>query len=244
MSDRQPLLTAEQCRGVAGMIDHALLDPTLGRSGLEAGCRLARDYAVASVCIVPWAVPLCAAILAGSDVRTSTTIGFPHGANATATKLAEARRALADGATELDMVVNLAWVLDGAWQAVGDEIGAIAAATHDGGGKLKVIFENACLDDAEKIRLCTICGEAGADWVKTSTGFGPGGATEADVVLMRRHARRRDPRPRRAVEVSRPGGRSLWRLTNRRHCRRGPPPGRASADRPPGELTVARRAWS
>ena len=93
MSDRQPLLTAEQCRGVAGMIDHALLDPTLGRSGLEAGCRLARDYAVASVCIVPWAVPLCAAILAGSDVRTSTTIGFPHGANATATKLAEVRRA-------------------------------------------------------------------------------------------------------------------------------------------------------
>jgi deoxyribose-phosphate aldolase len=179
MSDRQPLLTAEQCRGVAAMIDHALLDPTLGRSGLEAGCRLARDYAVASVCIVPWAVPLCAAILAGSEVRTSTTIGFPHGANATATKLAEVRRALADGATELDMVVNLAWVLDGAWQAVGDEIGAIAAATHDGGGKLKVIFENACLDDAEKIRLCTICGEAGADWVKTSTGFGPGGATEA-----------------------------------------------------------------
>lgn len=188
MSDRQPLLTAEQCRGVAGMIDHALLDPTLGRAGLEAGCRLARDYSVASVCIVPWAVPLCAAILAGSEVRTSTTIGFPHGANSTATKLAEARRALADGATELDMVVNLAWVLDGAWQAVGDEIGSIAAATHDGGGKLKVIFENACLDDAEKIRLCTICGEAGADWVKTSTGFGPGGATEADVVLMRLHA--------------------------------------------------------
>ena len=188
MSDRQPLLTAEQCRGVAGMIDHALLDPTLGRAGLEAGCRLAREYSVASVCIVPWAVPLCAAILAGSEVRTSTTIGFPHGANATATKLAEVRRALADGATELDMVVNLSWVLDGAWQAVGDEIGAIATATHAGGGKLKVIFENACLNDAQKIRLCEICGQAGADWVKTSTGFGPDGATEADIALMRRHA--------------------------------------------------------
>ena len=178
----------EECRAVAGMIDHALLDPTLGRADLEAGSRLARESSVASVCIVPWAVPLCAEILAGSGVRTSTTIGFPHGANATATKLAEARAALADGATELDMVVNLSWVLDGAWQAVGDEIGAIATATHDSGGKLKVIFENACLDDAQKIRLCEICGEAGADWVKTSTGFGPGGATEADIALMRRHA--------------------------------------------------------
>jgi deoxyribose-phosphate aldolase len=78
-------------------------------------------------------------------------------------------------------------VLDGAWKDVGDEIREIASATHDGGGKLKVIFENACLDDVAKIRLCTICGEAGADWVKTSTGFGPGGATEADVALMRRH---------------------------------------------------------
>lgn len=181
-------LTAEECRAVAGMIDHALLDPTLGRAGLEAGCRLARDYAVASVCIVPWAVALAARILAGSGVRASTTIGFPHGANATATKLAEARRALADGATELDMVVNLAWVLDDDWRAVGGEIASIAAATHDGGGRLKVIFENACLDDTRKIRLCAICGEAGADWVKTSTGFGPGGATEADVALMRRHA--------------------------------------------------------
>lgn len=188
MSDRQSSLTAAQCAEVAAMIDHALLDPTLGRADLEAGCRLARDYSVASVCIVPWAVSLCAGILAGSGVRTSTTIGFPHGANATATKLAEARLALADGATELDMVVNLSWVLDGAWQAVGTEISALAAATHDGGGKLKVIFENACLDDAAKIRLCTICGEAGADWVKTATGFGPGGATEADIVLMRRHA--------------------------------------------------------
>ncbi len=188
MSNRQSSLTAEECRGVAAMIDHALLDPTLGRADLEAGCRLARDYGVASVCIVPWAVSLAAQILAGSGVRASTTIGFPHGANATATKLAEARAALADGATELDMVVNLSWVLDGAWQAVGDEIGAIAVATHDGGGKLKVIFENACLDDAQKIRLCEICGEGGADWVKTSTGFGPGGATEADIALMRRHA--------------------------------------------------------
>ena len=188
MSDRPSALTSAQCAAVAAMIDHALLDPTLGRADLEAGCRLARDYSVASVCIVPWAVPLCAGILAGSAVRTSTTIGFPHGANATATKLAEARAALADGATELDMVVNLSWVLDGAWQAVGDEIGAIATATHAAGGKLKVIFENACLNDAQKIRLCEICGQAGADWVKTSTGFGPGGATEADIALMRRHA--------------------------------------------------------
>lgn len=179
-------LSPEECRAVIASIDHALLDPTLGITDLEAGCVLARDLGVASVCIVPWGVPIAAGILAGSGVRPSTVIGFPHGANTTAVKLAETERALADGAIELDVVVNLSWVLDGRFDAVRDEIVALTDATHSGGGLVKVIFENCFLDDAAKTRLCSLCTEAGADWVKTSTGFGPGGATEADVALMRR----------------------------------------------------------
>ena len=179
-------LSPEECRAAIASIDHALLDPTLGRADLEAGCVLARECGVASVCIVPWAVPIAAEILAGSTVRPSTTIGFPHGASATATKLAETARALADGAIELDVVVNLSWVLDGRWDDVRAELETLVEATHSGGGLLKVIFENCFLDDAAKRRLCAICTEVGADWVKTSTGFGPGGATEADVALMRR----------------------------------------------------------
>jgi len=184
VSDAAPLSPAE-CAAICGSIDHALLDPRLGTADLETGCRMARACVTASVCIVPWGVPIAARILAGSPVRPSTTIGFPHGANATAVKLAEAARALADGAVELDVVVNQSWVRDGAWSAVGDEIAALVDATHAGGGRLKVIFENCFLDDAAKRRLCGICTEAGADWVKTSTGFASGGATEADVALMR-----------------------------------------------------------
>lgn len=179
-------LPAEECRALVASIDHALLDPTLGVAALEAGCRMARECGVASVCIVPWAVPIAARILAGSGVRPSTVIGFPLGANATAVKVAEARRALDDGAVELDVVVNLSWVLDGRFDAVRDEIVALSDVTHSGGGRVKVIFENCFLDDDAKERLCAISSAAGADWVKTSTGFGPGGATEADVALMRR----------------------------------------------------------
>lgn len=185
MSAATPL-SVEECRAAVASIDHALLDPTLGRADLEAGCRMARDLGVASVCIVPWAVPIAAEILAGSAVRPSTVIGFPHGANTTSVKLAETERALADGAIELDFVVNLSWVLDGRFEEVRDEVVALTEATHSGGGLVKVIFENCFLGEAEKLRLCDICARAGADWVKTSTGFGPGGATEADVALMRR----------------------------------------------------------
>lgn len=182
----QATLSADECRAAIASIDHALLDPTLGAADLESGCRMARDLGVASVCIVPWAVPIAAEILAGSGVRPSTVIGFPHGANATSVKLAETARALVDGAIELDVVVNLSWVRDGRFDAVRDEIAALTDATHAGGGRVKVIFENCFLDDDAKRRLCAISSEAGADWVKTSTGFGAGGATEADVALMRR----------------------------------------------------------
>ncbi len=170
------------------MIDHSLLNPTLTEEDLEQGIRLALDYDVASVCILPYRLRRCAELLAGSAVKASTTIGFPHGGHTTAIKLAEARQALADGGEELDMVVNISAVLSGAWDYVREDLKAVIDATHEAGQKVKVIFENAYLKDEHKIRLCEICGELGADWVKTSTGYAPGGATDADLILMRKHS--------------------------------------------------------
>jgi deoxyribose-phosphate aldolase len=121
-------------------------------------------------------------------MKASTTIGFPHGAHTTAVKLAEAMRALADGGEELDIVVNISKVLSGDWGYVRDDIGPVIETAHEASQKVKVIFENCYLNDAQKIRLCEICGELGADWVKTSTGYGTGGATIEDLQLMRRHA--------------------------------------------------------
>jgi len=173
---------------IAKMIDHSLLNPTIAQDALEAGCRLALDYNTASVCIMPYYLKRCAEILRGSTVRPGTTIGFPHGGHATAVKVAEARQAIADGGEELDMVVNISQVLSGNWPYVRADLKAVIDATHQAGRKVKVIFENCYLTDAQKIRLCEICGEIGADWVKTSTGYGTGGATEADVRLMRKHS--------------------------------------------------------
>jgi deoxyribose-phosphate aldolase len=126
--------------------------------------------------------------LKGSTVKASTTIGFPHGGHATATKVAEARLALDDGGEELDMVVNIGKVIGGDWSYVRDDIGAVIEVTHARGQKVKVIFENCYLNDDQKIRLCESASELRADWVKTSTGYGTGGATIEDLVLMRRHA--------------------------------------------------------
>ena len=170
---------------IAGMIDHSLLNPTFTRDQLEAGCQLAVTYKVASVCIMPYYLKRCAAILAGSGVQPSTVIGFPHGGHTTTIKLAEARQALADGGKELDMVVNISAVLSGDWDYVTREIQAVCEATHAGGAKLKVIFENCFLSDEQKVALCGICGRLGVDWVKTSTGYGSGGAMDADLKLMR-----------------------------------------------------------
>lgn len=170
------------------MIDHSLLNPTLTRDALESGCQLALAYDVASVCIMPYALPRCAEFLAGSDVHASTTIGFPHGVNNTATKVAEAEQALRDGGEELDMVANISKVLSGDWQDVKADIQAVTEATHAAGQKVKVIFENCYLNDAQKIKLCEICGEVGVDWVKTSTGYGTSGATDDDLKLMRAHS--------------------------------------------------------
>jgi len=173
---------------IAKTIDHSLLNPALAAAELEEGCRLARDYDTASVCILPYYLKRCAELLAGSGVRASTTIGFPHGGHTTAVKVAEARQALADGGQELDMVVNISAVVSGRWDYVRDDIAAVIDVTHAAGRKVKVIFENCYLNDGQKIRLCEICAAARADWVKTSTGYGTGGATLEDLALMRKHS--------------------------------------------------------
>ncbi len=173
---------------LARMFDHSLLQPTLTDADLEAGVLIARELAVASVCIKPYAVKLAAKLLAGSPVRASTTVGFPHGGHVTAVKVYESQVALADGATELDMVVNVGKVLSGEWNAVASDIAAVVTVAHAAGAKVKVIFENAFLQDVHKIELCKICGEVRADWVKTSTGYAETGATVADLKLMRQHA--------------------------------------------------------
>jgi len=173
---------------VAKMIDHSLLNPTLARGDLEAGCGVALAYDTASVCTMPFYLRRCSELLRGSRVKASTTIGFPHGVNTTAIKAAEARQAIADGGEELDMVANISKVLSGDWEYVREDIKAVIAVAHAAGAKVKVIFENCYLQDAHKIHLCEICGELGADWVKTSTGYGSGGATHADLILMRKHS--------------------------------------------------------
>ncbi|QDV24368.1 deoxyribose-phosphate aldolase [Aureliella helgolandensis] len=170
------------------MIDHSLLTPTLTTKELDAGLQLAIAYDVASVCILPYYLKECATALRGSTIKASTTIGFPHGGHTTAIKRAEAEQALQDGCEEFDMVVNISQVLSGAWDYVQQDIAAVIDVAHGGGQKVKVIFENCYLTDDQKIQLCRICTELKADWVKTSTGYGTGGATHADLKLMREHS--------------------------------------------------------
>jgi deoxyribose-phosphate aldolase len=173
---------------IAKMIDHSLLNPSLTTQELEDGCTLAVRYNVASVCIMPYSLARCAELLAGTTVNPSTTIGFPHGGHTTAVKLAEARQALTDGGKELDVVINISKARSGDWQYVRDELKTLTQNIHAQAAKIKVIFENAYLDDAAKIRLCEICGEIDVDWVKTSTGYAGSGATLPDLQLMRKHS--------------------------------------------------------
>ena len=173
---------------IAKMIDHSLLHPTMTDKDLEEGCQIALDYDVASVCIKPYYLKRCAELLQGSTVAASTTIGFPHGGHATSVKRAEAEQALEDGGEELDMVINISKALSGDWHYVGNEIEELTRLTHARGQKIKVIFENCYLNDSQKIKLCEICGAIGVDWVKTSTGYGGGGATIEDLKLMRLHS--------------------------------------------------------
>lgn len=173
---------------LAKMFDHSLLQPTLTDADMEKGCAVARECNVASVCIKPYAVAKAVEWLRSSSVLVGTVVGFPHGGHVTRIKVAEAEQAMNDGAVELDMVVNIGKVLSGDWAYAKDDIGAVVDAAHRRGAKVKVIFENCFLQDAHKIRLCEICGELRADWVKTSTGYGDSGATDHDLTLMRKHS--------------------------------------------------------
>ncbi len=175
-------ITLEQ---FAKTIDHSLLQPQLTEAEVIAGCELAARYHTASVCVKPCHVKLAKRLLAESDVLVSTVVGFPHGSSTTDTKLAEARQALEEGAVELDMVINYGELRSGRLDYVRDEVKAICDLAHSRDAKVKVIFENAYLTDEEKVAACKLCDEAGADWVKTSTGFAPTGATIADIKLMR-----------------------------------------------------------
>lgn len=177
-----------QYTDVSKMIDHSLLSPTMTEDDFIAGIELAKAYDVASVCIMPYYLRACAEHLRGTTIAASTTIGFPHGGHTTQIKTAEAKRAIDDGCQELDMVVNISKVLSGDWEFVKKDIAAVVEAAHASGQKVKVIFENCYLSDDQKIRLCQICTQVGADWVKTSTGYGTGGATMEDLKLMRQHA--------------------------------------------------------
>ncbi len=171
-------------RRVSKLIDHSLLNPTLTRAQIDAGIDLAIAYDVASICIMPSYHKHCVERLQGTSVLPSSTVGFPHGANLTKTKLYEAERLIEEGCIELDMVVNISAVLSGDYSLVETEIAKIVELAHQANRKVKVIFENCYLNDEQKIRLCKICCHANADWVKTSTGYGTHGATIPDLQLM------------------------------------------------------------
>ena len=183
----QPRLNSQTItyQQLAKTIDHSLLRPELTEADVTSGCELARQYHVASVCVKPCHVRLAARMLAGSDVAVGTVVGFPHGSATSATKVAEAREAIAAGATELDMVINIGELRSGHADYIRDEIRALVEVSK-GKALVKVILENAYLTREEKIQACRLCEEAGADFVKTSTGFAPSGATIEDVELMRK----------------------------------------------------------
>jgi deoxyribose-phosphate aldolase len=169
---------------VAGVIDHSLLKPELDLEAVREGCELARSYGVASVCARPCDVELVREILDGSTVKTGTVIGFPHGSSTSAVKAFEAEQAIADGAEELDMVVNIGRLRSGDSAYVRADVAAVVEATK-GRALVKVILETAYLDRSEKVLGCELAEEAGAGFVKTSTGFAPSGSTLEDLRLMR-----------------------------------------------------------
>jgi deoxyribose-phosphate aldolase len=196
-------------RDLAKMIDHSLLHPTMTDADIAAGCRLAREYDVATACVKPYAIPMAKEILAGSDVGVCPVIAFPHGNSTTTIKVQEAEAAARAGGIEIDAVINIGKALGGDWHYVGEEIRAINQAVTAHGAILKVIFENDYLQDAHIIHLCEICSDAGVAFVKTSTGYGfvkqPDGsynykgATDHHLRLMRQHSAR-------SVQIKAAGG--------------------------------------
>ena len=172
--------------GIASMIDHTLLKPDATRQNIEELCREAAQFKFATVCVNPTWVSTCARLLVGSGVGVCSVVGFPLGATTADVKEYETRRAIFDGAREIDMVINIGALKSGDLRLVERDITGVAASCREGGALSKVIIEAALLTDDEKVTACTLAKAAGAEYVKTSTGFGPGGATAADVALMRR----------------------------------------------------------
>ncbi len=190
-------MTQPTLQQIARMIDHSLLHPTMNDAAIAEGLRIARDYRVATACVKPYAVATAFSVLGGSGVGVCAVVGFPHGNSTLAIKVAETCQALADGADEIDMVINVGKALSGEWEYVADEIAALQAASAAGGAILKVIFETDYLSDEDIIQLCGICSAVGVAFVKTSTGYGfvkqPNGdynyrgATDHHLALMRQH---------------------------------------------------------
>ncbi len=187
---RPPFATGTRLtiQDVADLFDHALLKPELTPQEVAESTRGLAAERIWSVCVRPSDVALAAQTIAqveGSPTRVCTVLGFPHGTTSTAGKVAEARQALADGAVELDMVLNIGRLLGGDLDAVREDIAAVVQVGHEAGALVKVIFETALLDESAKLAACRVSTEAGADFTKTSTGFAGGGATLEDVALMR-----------------------------------------------------------
>jgi deoxyribose-phosphate aldolase len=190
---------------IAGMIDHSLLKPTLTDSEIREGCRIADGYGVASVCVRPSDVRLAKSILKNSKVLVTTVIGFPHGTTTTHAKVAEAEEAIDNGAVELDMVLNIGKLKSKDLEYVEKDIRAVSDLAHKRNVLIKVIFENCYLSEDEIISACKICNKVGVDFVKTSTGYGTGGAEDKDIEIMRKYA---DPK----IQIKAAGGiRSLER---------------------------------
>lgn len=173
------------CEDIAQMIDHSLLRPELTEEDIRKGCEIAKKYKTATVCCSPSDVAMVKGLLEGSGVKTTTVISFPHGYDKTEAKVFQAAQAIKDGAVELDMVLNISKLLSGDYDYVKKDIQAVVEAAHPHNVPVKVIFENYYLDDDQKRIACKLCEEAGADFVKTSTGFAGGGATLEDLKLMR-----------------------------------------------------------
>jgi deoxyribose-phosphate aldolase len=174
---------------IAKMIDHSLLNPTLTDKDIINGCKIAKDYRVASVCVRPSDVSLVKNELEGSEVLNTTVIGFPHGTTTTAVKLFESEEAIKNGAQELDVVINIGKLRSGELDFVKQDLKAVTELAHSFNILVKVIFENCYLDNKQKIAACRICNEIGVDYVKTSTGYGSGGATDEDLKLMRKYTK-------------------------------------------------------
>jgi len=174
---------------IAKMIDHSLLKPFLTDEEIVKGCELADRYHVASVCVRPGDVRLACGIFKKSSVIVGTVIGFPHGSTTTVAKMEETKDSIENGAMELDVVLHFGKLKSGKFDYVKEELKLITSYSHHRNVKIKVIFENCYLTDDEKIKACELCNEIGVDWVKTSTGYGTGGAEDHDLILMRKHAR-------------------------------------------------------